>query len=361
MQNFMPGTQPRGTYSFDPSAAASSTQSVQMLNTVNAEEDGAEDQVGPPFDVSLANVAGASSFPPVTSDPDRIAGTSFPPVTSYLNHVASTSSFPPSDLDHDFLGFGVTPSVASESSLSLPPDFASASGGTRPPSSSSLPPMTHPYSTQRHDISIGSAFSRNTDSDPGNTQLRNTDSDPGNTQLRKRKHDGRSAGGARPPSTKRLSRSKTSDLNPVIISNSLNSTLNRLADVMEKTLDTTATTIAPTTAPATGAVTPPSDSQTLPFSNQPSASPQAILNQAIKVATSIDTLSEDDLLLASLFFTSATEEAIRAARTFIALDNNPVVQRRFLLHQLNLAAPSLLPGLGKGKGKATEDNDSMIY
>ena len=60
MQNFMPGTQPRGTYSFDPSS--SSAQSV--LDKVNAEEDGAEDQDGPPLDLSHANIAGAFFIQP---------------------------------------------------------------------------------------------------------------------------------------------------------------------------------------------------------------------------------------------------------------------------------------------------------
>ena len=54
MQDFMPGTQPQGTYSFDPSS--SSAQS--MLDKVNAEEDGAEDRDGPLLDLSHANIAG---------------------------------------------------------------------------------------------------------------------------------------------------------------------------------------------------------------------------------------------------------------------------------------------------------------
>ena len=42
MQAFMPGTQPQGTHSFDPgnSLCASATQ---VLNKVNAEDDGEED------------------------------------------------------------------------------------------------------------------------------------------------------------------------------------------------------------------------------------------------------------------------------------------------------------------------------
>ena len=40
-----------------------------------------------------------------------------------------------------------------------------------------------------------------------------------------------------------MSKSKTNDLNPVIISNALNSTLNHIANVMERTLDATTTAI----------------------------------------------------------------------------------------------------------------------
>jgi hypothetical protein len=198
-----------------------------------------------------------------------------------------------------------------------------------------------------------------------------TDSDPGtgNSQLRKRKHDGRAAGDARPPSSKHSFKSKTSDLNPVIITNALNSTLNRLADVMEKTLDVNATAIAPAAPPTTNAipptgtvvssiVTPPIESQTTQLLSNPPSSSQGILHQAMEVITSVDTLSEDQLFAACLFFTGATEEAIRAAHTFIALGNNQVVRQRFLLSQL--VAAGLLPG--KGKGKAVEDgDDSMTY
>ena len=349
MQNFMPGTQPRGTHSFDPSSGSSAqSQALQMLDSINSEDDGAEDRDGPPFNIPLTNIAGASSFP------------------SPLDASGLTSN-------RDILGFGAfgtTPSIASESSpasqfFQLAQDFSS-SGGTRPPSSSSLPAAAHPspfFSNQRRDsgISVGSVLSSNTDSDPGKTQLR------------KRKHtdNGRSA----PPSTKCLttsrSKSKTDDLNPVIITNALNSTLNRLADVMQKTLDAsqataTKSTIASAATPSmTNAippiVTPPIESQTTQPSSDPSSvSSQGILNQEIEVATSDDTLLEDELFAASLFFTSATEEAVRAASTFIALGNNQVVQRRFLRRQLDVAA--LLPGKGKGKAVNSDDGDDpMVY
>jgi len=58
-------------------------------------------------------------------------------------------------------------------------------------------------------------------------------------------------------------------------------------------------------------------------------------------------LTEDELLAASMFFTSASDDTVRAARTIVALSNNPGVQHRFLLRQLNTAA--LLPGRGKDK------------
>lgn len=84
-------------------------------------------------------------------------------------------------------------------------------------------------------------------------------------------------------------------------------------------------------------------------------SPREILDHALRLTIDDGFLSEDELFMASLFFTSASEDAIRAARTFVALGNNKVVQRRFLLSQLNMAA--LLPGQGKEKN----DDHSMMY
>ena len=276
MQNFIPGTQPRGTYSFDPSS--SSVPSV--LDKVNAEEDGVEDRDGPPLDLSHANI---------------------------------TSAFFSSNLN--ILGFGALPSKP------LAFHFSS-SGGAMPPSLSSLPPMAHlghPYSTQPCDLSMGSglAFSQ-------------TNSNPGNTQHRKRKHDGQLAGGTHPPSTKHLFKSKASDVNPVIMSTTLNSTINRMFDVMEKMLSSTAITTAPAAHPTTNTtnisstVTSPSQSAQ-PLPNPPLASLQEVLNQAMKITTSNDTLTEDQLLPVSLFFTSATESTVHTAHTFIALNNNQVV------------------------------------
>jgi hypothetical protein len=168
-----------------------------------------------------------------------------------------------------------------------------------------------------------------------------------------------------PPSSKRTSQSKTNDLNPVIISNNLNSTLNRLADVMEKTLDTATTTTTPAPSVAIpSSIPPPSESQSSqslmsgPSSMSASVSPENILSQAIRFISADSILTEDELLAASLFFNSASDDAIRAARTFMALSSNQIVQRRFLLSQLETAA--LLPG--RGKARANDNDDpSMMY
>ena len=65
MQAFMPGTQPRGTHAFNP--ANSSQSATQMLNIIDAEEDGAKDQVGPLLCSPVANmpVAPASMVSPL--------------------------------------------------------------------------------------------------------------------------------------------------------------------------------------------------------------------------------------------------------------------------------------------------------
>jgi len=130
----MPGTQPQETHAFEPSG--SSSRSAQMLDVVNVEEDGAEDQDGPPLDLSLANIPGAFAFPLVTPD---------------LGILVS----------------GVTSTVIS----CLPSLDPSSSCGVRPPPSSSLPPTVHPNSTQKHDISMGSVNSHNTNSDADSSQL----------------------------------------------------------------------------------------------------------------------------------------------------------------------------------------------
>ena len=172
-------------------------------------------------------------------------------------------------------------------------------------------------------------------------------------------------GGMQVTSSKRALRSKTDNLNPVIISNALNSTLNRIADVMEKSLDVTAAAIPnPVTAPApTSSVAPSSITPSTGLMPSQPPNPTSnlsiseILDEAIRITTADNTsLTEDELLAASMFFTSASDDAVRAARTFIALGNNSVVQHRFLLRQLTTAA--LLPGRGKDKDN---DGNSMVY
>ena len=282
-----------------------------MLNNIDAEEDGAEDHVGPSLDDPSIT---APIFPFISSD----LGTS--------NYIIS--SLPPSD-----------PGISSQSS-----------GSTRPPPSSSLLPTIHPHPSQ-HNISMGSVT---------------TGSETSSSQLQKRKHDVRSMSEIQLPSSKRASKSKTNGLNLVIISNTLNSTLNHMADLMERMLDvTTAPSSLSTTSVTPSSIIPSSlESQALPVPSHPlsaSASSTEILDQAIRIISGNDgSLTDDELLAACLFFTSASEDAIRTTHTFIAFgNNNQSVKYRFLLHQLNTAC--LLPG--KGKARAVEDGDdlSMVY
>jgi hypothetical protein len=181
----------------------------------------------------------------------------------------------------------------------------------------------------------------------------------------KRKYNARSTGGAgmQPPSSKWASKSKTDNLNPVVLSSALNLTLNHLADVMEKSLDTTAAIT--TTSSTTSSVAPPSIVMTpqttqplstppqLPMSN-PVLSSREILDHAMKIITVDDGfVTEDELFAASMFF--STEDAILPAQTFITLGNNRAVQRRFLIQQLTKAGLLLNPSPEK------ESNHSMLY
>ena len=136
---------------------------------------------------------------------------------------------------------------------------------------------------------------------------------------------------------------------------------------MERTLDAT-TTATPPIAPPSIVMSPiefqtsstPSQPLGLPF-NPSLASPSStpILDQVVQLISADDSgLSEDELLSASLFFTSGSEDAVCAAHTFIALGNNQAVQHRFLLCQLDTAA--LLPA--RGKARALDDDDHfMVY
>lgn len=181
----MPGTQPGETHSFNP-GSSSCVLATQALDKVNAEDDEEEDQAGPPVDTPAADI------------PAAFAST----MSTLFPHDLSTASF-----------VGTLRSDA-------PP----------PPSSSSISPTTHPdhVSHSQQHISVDSALSCTTSSETSSSQ-------------QKCKRD--VTGSMPPPSSKRASKNKTETLNPVIISSQLNSTLTRLADVMEKSLDVTATSI----------------------------------------------------------------------------------------------------------------------
>jgi hypothetical protein len=168
-----------------------------------------------------------------------------------------------------------------------------------------------------------------------------------------------------PPSSKRAAKGKTSGLDPVIISHNLNSTLNRMVDVMEKSLETgsAAQSSAAQSSAAQSSATPSQIAQLLPIPSPSlgpvapaSLSPDEILQQAITLTAADGFLTEDELVAASIFFTTSSEDVVRAARTFVTLANNRAAQRRFLLTQLNTAA--LLPGRGKNKDN---NDDPMMY
>ena len=176
-------------------------------------------------------------------------------------------------------------------------------------------------------------------------QSMTTGSDAGSTgQRRKRKYDARLASSMQPCSSKQLLMSKTDNLNPIIITTALNSTLNCMVDIMERTLNATAAPSAPTPSTAPHPIINPCIKSSQPL--LASMSSAEILDQAIRIISGINSLlTEDQLLLASLFLTSALDNAIHAACTFIALGNNHTVQNHFLLRQLSTS-------LAKGKGRA---------
>jgi hypothetical protein len=91
-------------------------------------------------------------------------------------------------------------------------------------------------------------------------------------------------------------------------------------------------------------------------SSQPSLTsiPSAeIFYQAIRIISGVKSqLTEDQLLLASLFYTSAFNDAVCVACTFVALRNSQTGQYRFLLSQLSTSS-------AKGKARAV-DNDFMV-
>ena len=163
----MPGTQPRGTHSFNPSSS-SSVSATQAIDKVNAEEDGEEDQAGPPVDTPAANIPAAFTSA----------------MSSLFSHDPSTAPFagtprcdaPPPP--HSMASFAGTPQ-----SDALPP-----------PSSSSVSPTTHPdhvshsqHVSRSQHVCVDSTFSCMTVSETSSSQ-------------QKRKHD--ATVGMPPPSSK---------------------------------------------------------------------------------------------------------------------------------------------------------------
>ena len=288
MQAFMPSTQPWGTHTFDP-ASSSAQLATQILNAVNTEEAGAEDQVDPLPD---------SNSPLI------------PPDLAFSTYSILSSFLPP------------------DSSIS------SSSSHTKPPSSSSLHPTVYPQHTKQQDISMGSTYSIT-------------------SQLQKCKYDARLASSMQPHSFKQSLTSKTNYLNPVIITTALDSTLNHMVDVMGRTLNATAAPSAPITSLASPPIVNSSieSFQTLSAST---LSPAEIFNQAVRIISSVNSqLTEDQLLSASLFFTSALDDAVYATCTFITLGNNQTVQYHFLLSQLSTLS-------AKGKSRAMDNEDDFM-
>ena len=127
----MPGTQPRGTHAFDPGSVPSHS-ATQIIDAVNAEEDGEEDQVDPFNSGSLADSLMDNGLP--------AQATTFPPI---VNPRPGNSSS------------GQTSSVVSSFSQTNP--SAASSSRARLPPSSSLPPSVRLQATP--DASMGSAHS----------------------------------------------------------------------------------------------------------------------------------------------------------------------------------------------------------
>lgn len=306
----MPGTQLRGTHAFDPST---SLPCPRALVEVNAEDDGEEDQLGPPLDTPIPNV------------PEAFVSAA---ISSFLQTSSSNATSPPSSSS-------ISPSTRTHHIF---------------PSELLQPLPNEVPVSQKLRVSVGS------------TRTVTTNSDTSSQKLGKRKHD--ATGDKRPSSFKRASKNNTDALNPVIISNALNSTLIRLADVMEKSLDATTTSVESQTTthpPLTSQPSStPSGTSSTPSSASASTSSEEVLDQALRIITADadkGLLSEDELLAASMLFTSTSGDVVRIGRNFIALTNYPAVRCSFIRRQLE--DTGFLQGKGKGKARA-DANDIMM-
>lgn len=135
---------------------------------------------------------------------------------------------------------------------------------------------------------------------------------------------------------------------------------------MEKSLDATASTTTSVELQTAQPLSIPSQPSSMPSQTPglppstlslalPSASSGEILDQALRIITDRNFLSEDELLAASLLFTSTSDDVVHIAQTLFALNNNPGVEHHFIIRQLE--ETGLLPG--KEKGKAREDSDDV--
>ena len=136
--------------------------------------------------------------------------------------------------------------------------------------------------------------------------------------------------------------SKTNNLNPVIITTASNSTLNCMVDVMERMLNATAAPSVPTTSLAS----PPIINSSIEVPQPSSAStlsPVEILDQVVRIILGVDSLlAKDQLLSASLFFTSALDDAICATCTFTADNADSLFERCSVLNKTNQQRKELL-------------------
>ena len=327
-------TRPHGTPSLPLDSTGSRQSMTRGLNIIDSTEDGAgsKDQVGPSFGSATPDFEIGQTFSTTSSFGQPLFDSSqfFQETSQLLQEVPS--AFPLGSFNFSMpVDMSLSQEVPTVVVSTAPPlSASSAAGSTSHPQTSSLSSSIYPRPLL-DDLSITSASSPCSLSDAGT----------GSSQ--KRKFNTQSDSGMQPPSSKRMSMSRTEDLNPAILTHNLNSTLARLADIIERSLDVTAAAAAAAVAAPLPSVTP-SDSQTphsssyqpqLPVSSSSSSAED--LDTAIKLATGNITLTEDELFAASVYFTNQTNDTIRTARTFIQLEDNKAVQRRFLLNQLNQA------------------------
>jgi hypothetical protein len=268
----MPGAQPRGTYSFNPSSSSRASE-TQALDSVNAENNGEEDQAG-----SFAADTPMENMPAV--------------FTLMMSHS-------PPDPQADTVSLRGT-----SQSHAMPPPFSSSISPTTHSDRASHPPKRH--------------FSANSAKPSHTTSSETQTTSAGTGSKRKRKHN---ASEDMPPPTrslKRASRNKTKTLNPVIISSQLNATLSHVADVMVKSLDVAATPVDASAAPPSQSSSHASSipSQLLTPPSAPSSllsSDSEVLDKALGIVTADKVFSEDNLLTASLLFSNTSNEVVRIA------------------------------------------------